>query len=617
VPKQPNVFYIGVNNGGVWRTNDYGRIWTPIFDDQPSGSIGALAVAQSDPNVIYAGSGEGLQRPDLSTGDGMYKSTDAGKTWTHLGLRDAQQIPQIVVDPSDPNRLFVAVLGHAYGPNEERGIFRSTDGGKTFTKVLFKDDYTSGNDVRIDPADPNTVYAALWQQQQAFWEGGDFGGGSGGIFKSSDGGTTWAQLTDGLPPVLEANLAIAPSNPKTVYAMVASVNPAGGSGPVGFYKSADGGLHWTLRTHGSNAAPDAAGTADPRPLIRIGGGDVPTIVVDSKDENVVYSASTVMWRTEDGGSSWSAVRGAPGGDDYQRIWVSPQDANLILAVSDQGAVVSANLFSMLGVSPALGRGFILDEDQPGREQLPVVLSYEFWQSHFGGDPNVLGRALTLDNGKYSVAGVMPPHFQFPVQSQRIELWTTIARDLQGKLPMASQRGVSYLRVIARLKPGIEIPQAQSDLKLVQEYLNAQYPENRPRGVTVQSESDEIAGAMRSVLMILLGTVGFVLLIACANVASLLLARATVRQREFTLRSALGASRSMIVRQLLTESVLLAMVGGIVGLLFAHWAASALVSMAPQSLARTSEVARDFGVLGMPLVLAKRVLDKRARRPLAT
>ena len=268
-----------------------------------------------------------------------------------------------------------------------------------------------------------------------------------------------------------------------------------------------------------------------------------------------------------------------------------------------GAVVSANLFSMLGVSPALGRGFILDEDQPGREQLPVVLSYEFWQSHFGGDPNVLGRALTLDNGKYSVVGVMPAHFQFPVQSQRIELWTTIARDLQGKLPMASQRGVSYLRVIARLKPGIEIPQAQSDLKLVQEYLNAQYPENRPRGVAIQSESDEIAGAMRSVLMILLGAVGFVLLIACANVASLLLARATVRQREFTLRSALGASRSMIVRQLLTESILLAMAGGIVGLLFAHWAASALVSMAPQGLARTSEVALDFRVLSFTFVIA--------------
>ncbi|HXI32495.1 MAG TPA: hypothetical protein VNH63_00295, partial [Gemmatimonadales bacterium] len=333
VPGKPTVLYIGFDNGGLWRSNDYGANWEPLFDQQPTGSIGAIAVAPSDARVIYVGSGAGIIRPDLATGNGMYKSNDAGRTWTHLGLEQTQMIAMVDVDPTNADRLFVAALGHPYGPNSERGIFRSTDGGKTFTKVLYKDDYTSANDVRIDPSDPNTVYAALWQQQQAFWEGGDFGGGSGGIFKSSDGGTTWTQLTDGLPQVLEANLALAPSNPKTIYAMVASVNPAGGSGPVGFYKSTDGGLHWTLRT---------ANTADARPLIRIGGGDLPTIVVDPKDENVVYSASTVMWRTEDGGATWSAVRGAPGGDDYQRVWVSPQDPSLVVAVSDQGAVVSAN-----------------------------------------------------------------------------------------------------------------------------------------------------------------------------------------------------------------------------------------------------------------------------------
>ncbi len=271
--------------------------------------------------------------------------------------------------------------------------------------------------------------------------------------------------------------------------------------------------------------------------------------------------------------------------------------------SVRSAVVSANLFSMLGVLPTLGRGFTLDEDQPGREQLPVVLSYEFWQSRFGGDPNVLGRALTLDNGKYSVVGVMPAHFQFPVQRERVELWTTMAHDLQGKSAMAAQRGASYLQVISRLKPGVEASRAQADVLLVQEQLNRQYPENRPRGVAIQSESDQITGVMRPALMILLGAVGFVLLIACANVASLLLARATVRQREFTVRTALGASRWMIVRQLLTESVLLAMVGGIVGLLLAHWATSALVSMAPEGLARTSEVALDFRVLGFTFVIA--------------
>src|SRR5262244_149908 len=142
VPGQPNVFYIGVNNGGIWKTDDYGRTWNPIFDDQPTGSVGDIAVAPSNPKVIYVGTGEGLQRPDLATGDGVYKSTDGGKTWIHLGLRDSQQIPQIVVDPRDPNRLFVAVLGHPYGANEERGIFRSTDGGKTFQKILYKDENT-------------------------------------------------------------------------------------------------------------------------------------------------------------------------------------------------------------------------------------------------------------------------------------------------------------------------------------------------------------------------------------------------------------------------------------------------------------------------------------------
>src|SRR6185295_7570841 len=207
--------------------------WVPLFDSQPTGSIGAIAVAPSDPNIIYVGAGAGIIRPDLATGDGVYKSTDAGKTWTHLGLRDSQMIANIEVDPKNPNRLFVAALGHPYGPNPERGIFRSTDGGATFQKVLFKDDYTSGDDVRIDPSNSNTVYAALWQQQQGFYENGAFGGTDGGIFKSTDGGTTWKQLTTGLPPIIEANLAIAPSNPKILYATVAVGTAAAGGGARG------------------------------------------------------------------------------------------------------------------------------------------------------------------------------------------------------------------------------------------------------------------------------------------------------------------------------------------------------------------------------------------------
>src|SRR5262249_1333698 len=154
-----------VNNGGVWRTNDYGRTWTPIFDDQPTGSIGDVAVAPSDPKVLYVGTGEGLQRPDLSTGDGVFKSTDAGKTWKHMGLNDAEQIPAVRVDPKDPNRVFVAVLGHPYGPNKERGIFRSTDGGKTWKNVLYKDEDTGGMAIEIDPSDSRIVYAVLWSSR--------------------------------------------------------------------------------------------------------------------------------------------------------------------------------------------------------------------------------------------------------------------------------------------------------------------------------------------------------------------------------------------------------------------------------------------------------------------
>src|SRR5438105_3098447 len=161
VPGQPNVFIIGVCNGGVWKTTDYGRVWTPIFDDQPTGSIGALAIAPSNPDIIYVGSGEGLQRPDLSTGNGIYKSTDGGKSWRHQGLRDGQQIPALIVDPRNPERVFAAVLGHPYGANPERGVFRSSDGGNTWQNVLYRDENTGAAALAFDPANPDTVYAVL------------------------------------------------------------------------------------------------------------------------------------------------------------------------------------------------------------------------------------------------------------------------------------------------------------------------------------------------------------------------------------------------------------------------------------------------------------------------
>jgi len=325
VPGHPNVFYTGFVNGGVWMTNDYGRTWKPIFDGQPTGSIGAIAVAPSDPNVVYVGSGEGIARPDLSTGDGMYSSTDAGKTWTHLGLRDGQQIPYIVVDPRDANRLLVAVLGHPYGPNEERGVFRSTDGGRMFQRVFYKDENTGASDLELDPRNPDIVYACLWETRQGPWENGAWNGTNGGIFKSTDGGTTWRPLTRGLPEdVVQADVAIAPSDPRRIYASVASRQT------VGIYRSDDGGDNWTRIT------------TDPRPAGRIGGGDLPVPFVHPKNPDIVFMASVVTWRSIDGGKTWSGIRGAPGGDDYQRGWINPDNPDIIALASDQGTIISVN-----------------------------------------------------------------------------------------------------------------------------------------------------------------------------------------------------------------------------------------------------------------------------------
>src|SRR5258706_14530477 len=276
VATQPNVFYIGAVNGGVWKTTDFGRTWTPVFDDQPTGSIGAIAVAPSDPNVVYVGSGEGLARPDLSDGDGIYKSTDAGRTWTHLGLRDGQQIPYIIVDPRNAERLFVAVLGHPYGPNPERGIFRSTDGGRTFEKVLYKDENTGGVDLTFDPRNSDIVYAALWEARQAPWENGAFNGPGSGLFKSTDGGATWQKLSQGLPTFEKDGLGrigitVAPSDPNRMYATVET--RAGGF----LYRSDDAGASWRRRSEDSRVAG--------RP------SDFAEVKVDPSNPDVVYTAS--------------------------------------------------------------------------------------------------------------------------------------------------------------------------------------------------------------------------------------------------------------------------------------------------------------------------------------
>lgn len=326
VPQRPNTFYIGVVNGGIFKTTDFGRTWTPIFDEQSSGSIGAIAVAPSNPDIIYAGSGEGLQRPDLSTGNGIYKSTDAGRTWEHLGLRDGQQIPQIVVDPRNPDRLFVAVLGHPYGPNAERGLYRSTDGGRSFRKVLGPDEDTGAIDVVMAPDNPNTLYAALWESRQAPWENGVWQGPGTGLFKSTDGGETWARIMTGLPTFAEGlgriGIAIAPSRPSRLFVTVDAGEKSG------IYRSDDAGASWVKTS------------TDERVHNR--GSDFAEVKVDPKNADIVYSGSIVTWKSTDAGATWTMIRGAPGGDDYHRIWINPDNPEIILIAADQGAIITVN-----------------------------------------------------------------------------------------------------------------------------------------------------------------------------------------------------------------------------------------------------------------------------------
>ncbi len=326
VPGRPGTFYMAPNNGGVWKTVNFARTWTPIFDGQDTGSVGALAVAPSDPNVVYVGSGEGLRRPDLSTGDGVYASRDAGTTWQHLGLRDGRQIQAIAVDPRDANRLFVAVLGHPYGPNAERGLYRSTDGGATFTRVLGNGDGDTGAvAVTIDPKNPDTVYAALWASRNGPWnltqvyERYDLGG----LFKSTDGGTTWTKSTTGLPAeVGRIGIAVSPADSNRIYALVEKRSGCG------VYRSDDAAASWVQ----TDDEERVCGRTE----------DFAGITADPNDRDEVYSANTTTYRSRDAGKSWTGIKGAPGGDDYHTVWIDPNDANTIALGVDQGATVSVD-----------------------------------------------------------------------------------------------------------------------------------------------------------------------------------------------------------------------------------------------------------------------------------
>jgi photosystem II stability/assembly factor-like uncharacterized protein len=331
VPGQPNVFYMAPNNGGVWKTTDFGRTWNPIFDGQPSGSIGALAVAPSSPNTIYVGSGEGLRRPDLSVGDGIYKSTDAGRTWQHLGLCDAQQIGSILVDPKDASRVFVAAVGHPYGPNAERGVYRSLDGGETWQKVLSKDENTGAIDLVFDPRNSQVIFADMWASRRPPWTtGNSYDGPGSGLYKSTDGGNHWRQITKGLPSEADKlgriGLAVSPSDPDRMYAWVDARVDA--QKPGGIYRSDDAGESWQL----VNTEDRVWGR----------GSDFACVRVDPRYKDVIYVANTSTYRSTDAGKNFTAIKGAPGGDDYHTIWINPENPDIIAMAVDQGATITVN-----------------------------------------------------------------------------------------------------------------------------------------------------------------------------------------------------------------------------------------------------------------------------------
>ena len=326
VPGEPEHFYFGSVNGGVWETRDAGRTWQPIFDGQPIGSIGAIAVAPSNPNVIYVGSGESDMRSDIAQGNGMYRSGDGGKTWSRIGLSDSQQIARIRIHPADPDLVYVAALGHPYGPNAERGVFRSRDGGQSWQRILSRngDSDTGAIDLTFEPGNPRVLYAALWQTRRAPWSVYPPSNGPGtGLFKSLDGGDTWTEIRGhGLPEKPgRMGIAVAPSNPQRVYTIIDA--SAGG-----MYRSDDGGANW-VRT-----------SADTRIWGR--GWYFGEIAVEPNDQDVVYSCNINLYRSVDGGKNFAPVKGAPGGDDYHAIWIDPQTPARRIVGVDQGAVLSVN-----------------------------------------------------------------------------------------------------------------------------------------------------------------------------------------------------------------------------------------------------------------------------------
>jgi photosystem II stability/assembly factor-like uncharacterized protein len=320
IPGDPTTYYFGATGGGVWKSTDGAETWSPVFDKEGSSSIGSLAVANSNHNIVYVGTGEACIRGNIAQGDGVYKTLDGGKTWKNVGLRDSRAIGKVIINPSNPDIVFVAALGHPYGPNPERGIFRTTDGGKTWDKVLYKDENTGGVDVAFDPHNPNILFAALWQARRTSWSLDDGGPGSG-LYRSNDGGTTWKHLEEhGLPkgPYGRVGVAVG-ANSDRVYALIEAHNPDGG-----LYRSDDGGESW------QEVNPDHSLWQRPWYYMHV--------IADPRNENVLYIMDVETYKSTDGGHLFNKIH-VPHGDNHG-LWIDPLDTRRMIASNDGGVTVT-------------------------------------------------------------------------------------------------------------------------------------------------------------------------------------------------------------------------------------------------------------------------------------
>ncbi|HTA69940.1 MAG TPA: hypothetical protein VK776_16745 [Bryobacteraceae bacterium] len=387
VPGDPNIFYFGSVGGGIWKTTNAGLTWSPIFDDQHVASIGSIEVAPSDHNVIYAGTGEADIRSDLSQGDGVYKSTDAGKTWHNVGLRDSHQIGRILIHPTNPEIVYVAALGHAYGPNPERGVYRSNDGARTWQKVLDKGPDIGAVDLAFEPENPLVIYATMWQARRPPWSVyGPLEGPGSGLYKSTDGGDHWSQLTGhGLPegPWRRSGVGVARSaHGQRVYALI---DAASGSG---LFRSDDAAKTWTR-----------VGT-DPR--IDSRAWYFSGITIDPKNPDVVYLPNVAVYRSTDAGKNFIVLKGAPGGDDYHYLWIDPTEPARMILASDQG----------INISTDTGTSWSSWYNQPTAQLYHVITDSQFPYNVYGSQqdsgtavvPSRTNHGLIAEYDRFSVGG---------------------------------------------------------------------------------------------------------------------------------------------------------------------------------------------------------------------